>query len=128
MRVSEDEIVDAKGRHPAQADRVWKSFKLLRPTFDLSDAVYRHHCREILDRVAAEEDTRPGTKAEVLAAISAMTLKSRLDRDVELLGLRLCDEICDSDLAEERAEEIPEHCETLLAEFRKKLRQADRVI
>ncbi len=95
-RVAEEEIAAAMRKGRRGRVRVWNSFGLLCPTanmVDLDDAVYRHHVRELLDRVAREEDTRPGTRAEVLCAISGATLASRLDRDVELLALTIADEV-----------------------------------
>ncbi|WP_331722977.1 hypothetical protein [Nocardia sp. NBC_00511] len=64
----EDEIAAAQQRHPDHADELYHSFHLL-PTshrFLQSETLYRAHCRELLERVAAGRDTRPGTAAEVL--------------------------------------------------------------
>ena len=68
---AEQEITAAQQRHPAAADRIWHSFVLLRPTHDLmsTEFVYRAHCAELLDRVAAGDDTRPGTAAECCIAL-----------------------------------------------------------
>jgi hypothetical protein len=67
---AEDEIEKAGREHPADADRIWHSFQLLEPQHALmrTEMVYRAHCREILDRVVAGEDTRPGTAAECCCA------------------------------------------------------------
>jgi hypothetical protein len=67
---AEDEIAKAAQRHPAHADRIHHSFDLLTPYHDLmrTEFVYRSHCAELLDRVAAGADTRPGTAAEVCTA------------------------------------------------------------
>jgi hypothetical protein len=72
-------------RHPAAADDLFHSFSLLNvnetdnPRMK-TEFVYRAHCRELLDRVAFGEDTRPGTGVEVccmLLEISKVTpLKS----------------------------------------------------
>ena len=95
MKIAEDEITDACRRCPEARKRIWNSFKLLDPgeLSALSDDVYRHHCREMLARVADGKDTRPGTRAEICAMISKMTLATRLHRDVEILGLRISDSI-----------------------------------
>ena len=37
--------------------------------------MYRSHCRELLDRVAAGEDTRPGTTAECWGALRETSLR-----------------------------------------------------
>jgi hypothetical protein len=81
---------------PAAAERVWNVFGILCPGLmfrDVSSDVYRHHVRELIERAFWNDDTRPGTKAEVLVAISNASLQSRLDRDVELLGLKLANEL-----------------------------------
>lgn len=66
---AEEEIEKARARHPRHADRIHHSFTLLSPNPSLegigTEFVYRSHCRELLDRVAAGADTRPGTAAEV---------------------------------------------------------------
>lgn len=124
MAIAEEEIEARGGRKSA----AWKAFKLLVPTgplANLSDEVYRAHARELLDRHAAKADTRPGTKAEVLGTISRMTLATRLDRDVETLGLRLCDELLGSELAE-LPDEYPGSIAEKLEEFRRRLAVADR--
>jgi len=91
MSVAEEEILSACERHPEEIKLIWNSFKLLDPgeLAMLDDGVYRAHCRELLDRVADGEDTRPGTRAETCAMISRMTQATRLDRDVEILGLTI---------------------------------------
>ena len=70
MEWAEDEIAQARRRRPAQADTLYHSFLLLTPTHNLmtTEFVYRAHCRELLERVAAGSDTRPGTAAEVCCA------------------------------------------------------------
>jgi hypothetical protein len=44
----------------------------------LDDRVYRHHCRELIGRAKRGADTRPATDAEVMAALSAMSLRAPL--------------------------------------------------
>jgi hypothetical protein len=72
MDWAEDEIKAAQKRHPATADLLYHSFKLLCAPHELmaKEHVYRAHCRELLDRVAAGADTRPGTAAQVCIACS----------------------------------------------------------
>jgi hypothetical protein len=64
---AEDEIEQGERRHPEAADVVWHSLRLTVPTGDLMrvEVVYRAHCRELIDRVAAGRDTRPGTAVEI---------------------------------------------------------------
>jgi hypothetical protein len=86
MEWAEQEIAAAQARHPQQAGRIWHSFSLFQPNPGLgrmtSEMVYRSHCREILDRVAAGEDTRPGTAAEGCCALRNTSLQSGAVRSV----------------------------------------------
>lgn len=128
MAVAEEVILaERKARKPRFRERVRSCFKLLMPGAlkGFGDDLYRHHCREIIQRAVAAEDTRPGTRAEVLAAISGATLASRLDHDVELLALTIANDIFPGrGLLDERSrEEIPHALEEHLARFRKKLAQ-----
>jgi len=77
MEWAEGEIDAATRRHAAAADKIQRSFLLLRPAHPSmrTEVVYRSHCRELLDRVAAGEDTRPGTAAECCLALSETSLK-----------------------------------------------------
>jgi hypothetical protein len=70
MGWGEEGIEAMSAAHPDHADRIWHSFKLLRPTLDLmgTEMVYRAHCTEILKRVIAHTDTRIGTAAECCIA------------------------------------------------------------
>ena len=80
MAWADEEIEAAQHRHPAATDLIGDSFVLLRPTQPLmrTEAVYRAHCRELIDRVAGGEDTRPGTAAECCAALSEASLRAPL--------------------------------------------------
>lgn len=71
MDWAEDEIEKSQRRHPEHADALYHSFRLLAPSAILQKArpaefVYRSHCRELLERVAKGEDTRPATNAEIV--------------------------------------------------------------
>jgi hypothetical protein len=81
MSVAEDEICAAQQRHPDAADRIWRSFPLLPPTDGLATntLVYRAHCRELLDRVAADADTRLGTAAECCWALCEVSQRVPLN-------------------------------------------------
>lgn len=73
---AEQEIAAAQHRHRSAADRIWRSFNLLKPTLGrMREPVYRAHCRELLDRVAHSEDTRPGTAAECCIAMCEISLR-----------------------------------------------------
>jgi hypothetical protein len=91
MEWAEEEITTAQERHPAAAERLDRSFRLLTPTHSLmsTEAVYRAHCRELLDRVARGEDTRPGTAAECCLALHDTSLKVPLKTSAVGLYARL---------------------------------------
>jgi hypothetical protein len=81
MEWAENEIQAAQRRHPGAADAIWHSFRLLTPVHPLmnrSEPLYRAYCREILDRVAAGGDTRPGTAAEICCVASEASEKAPL--------------------------------------------------
>lgn len=66
IAIRDAEIRAAQARHPDQADLLFHAWDLIaRPWWMDSEAVYRAYVRELLDRVAAGEDTRPATAAEV---------------------------------------------------------------
>jgi hypothetical protein len=93
MKWAEQEIAAAQARHPGHADRIWHAFSLLLANPGLQrmayELVYRAHCREILDRVAAGEDTRPGTAAEVCSAMVNTSLLAPLTSAASGLYLRM---------------------------------------
>ncbi|MEU7925068.1 hypothetical protein [Micromonospora sp. NPDC049107] len=92
MEWAEEEIEAARRRHRYAADRIWDSFLLLTPTHDLmsrSEAVYRSHCRELLDRVARREDTRSGTAAECCIALCETSLRAPLHTSAAGLYARM---------------------------------------
>lgn len=72
------EEVEAFGPRLGDERRQGQAWGLLHPTGALqgmSMDMYRSHVREILGRVEAREDTRPGTAAECLAALSTVSLE-----------------------------------------------------
>lgn len=82
MEIAEQLIEDMEKEHPDDADLIWHSFSLLRPTHDLmhkNELLYRSHCREILQRVIDGEDTRPGTAAECCIACCETSLQAPLN-------------------------------------------------
>ncbi len=91
MEWAEDEIERAMGRHPDQADRIYHCFGLLTPTHPLmsTEFVYRSHCAELLNRVAAEGDTRLGTAAEVCCACSDASALAPFTSEAAGLYLRM---------------------------------------
>lgn len=92
MEAAEEEIAEAIDRHPKKREAIWNSFTILRPSEiirDLGMQIYRAHCKELLERVANGMDTRPGTEAEVLGAISNLSMATPLKSDVAYLMQKL---------------------------------------
>jgi hypothetical protein len=87
MDIAEDEIGQAAVAQPQTGDRLHHAFGLLRPTSDLmaNQVVYRGHVRELLARVVAGQDTRPGTAAEV--CVAACRISQRVPLNTAAAGL-----------------------------------------
>lgn len=71
MEWGEDEISQARQRHPDHEDMLYHSFSLLNRAHDGMGAefVYRSHARELLERVADRTDTRLATDAEMIVVL-----------------------------------------------------------
>jgi hypothetical protein len=66
---------DPDGRVVGERGPLWRAFRLLSPTRpEMAGFVHRSHCRELLDRVARGDDTRPATDAELCLALKDVTL------------------------------------------------------
>jgi hypothetical protein len=92
MSIAEEEIARARGTETTDRDDpVWNAFRLLLATHPVmrTEFVYRAHVRELLARVAAGEDTRPGTDAEILGGISEASQAMPLSRALVCLQARL---------------------------------------
>ncbi len=87
---AEDEIAQAASRHPERADAIYHSFSLLSGGDAAErmsvEAVYRAHAREILERIAHGQDTRPGTAVEVVIGLLAAAERAPLSHE----GFGLC--------------------------------------
>lgn len=83
MAIAEEEIARAIASCPRRRKSLNAAFKDLYPgeLSAFSEDVYRSHCRELLGRVKRRECVRAGTDAEVLAALSAASLKAPLASD-----------------------------------------------
>jgi hypothetical protein len=90
---AEEEITAACARHPADADRIWHVglalFSVGAHEHLLLELLYRAHCRELLARVVAREDTRPGTAAEVICLLRYTSLLSPLTSAATALYMRM---------------------------------------
>lgn len=92
MAIADEEIRRGQGNYPAEAERINSCFKLLlRPPVIQADALYRAHVRELVERVANEQDTRPVTRAELLAMMSEMTLQVKTNKLCSLILAHLMD-------------------------------------
>jgi len=91
MEIAEDEIAKAQAEHPQAWDLLWHSFSLLQPTHDLMETrfVFEGHVRELLARVVAGQDTRPGTAAEVCIACCQASLVTPLNTPAAGLYARM---------------------------------------
>ncbi|MFI2478772.1 hypothetical protein [Nocardia xishanensis] len=87
IELAEAEIERAQARYPVKRNALYHSFSLLKPTHERMAQlfVYRSHCRELLDRVAAGECTKPGTAAEV--AIAMLVTSRRVPLNTSGFGL-----------------------------------------
>lgn len=90
MAWAEEEIVHAQVRHPEHAHTLFHSFSLLsghEAAARMSvEAVYRAHAREILERIAAGDDTRPGSSVEVVIGLLAAAERAPMSHE----GFGLC--------------------------------------
>ena len=92
---TDDETKIAARRHPAAENDLFHSFRLLvpsllTPAWDI-EFIYRGHVRELLERVAAGLDTRPGTAAECCIALAEAALAIPLHGAAAGIYLRLAD-------------------------------------
>jgi len=76
---AEEEIDAARARYLPRADLIYHAYALLMPTHDRmarveSEFIYRLHCRELLERVASDGDTRLATAAEICCAMLEVCL------------------------------------------------------
>lgn len=135
---AEEEIAAACARHPADADRIWHVglalFSVGAHEHLLLERLYRAHCRELLARAVAREDTRPGTAAEVICLLRYTSLISPLTSAATALYMRMYQAV--------GLPEIPEFADALIhyeaikgsiiddheAEARRKLTVRDRVV
>lgn len=136
MELAEDEIAQAMKEDPANAELYNGSFKLLAPTPTLiSDLLYQRHVQEMLYRVVEGLDTRPGTDAEVLGALSEGSHMAPMNTAALLAYAKMFRQ-CFPDLEDEAKalqdaagrERYPGSVDELIATVRKKLAMKDRVL
>jgi hypothetical protein len=138
MGIAEEEISAAIKRHKQKQHELFDSFLLLMPTVVLktngNQTLYRFHCRELLERIANDEDTRPGTKAEVVSAISEMSMRGPLVSEWAALYGKLFLEFFPKEAKKIFAGETrwihghwPTQLDEMLRECRRKLADENRV-
>lgn len=131
MGIAEEEISAAKARAPARTRGVVDAcFAALRPRVEMTDSVYRAHCRELLRRAARGEDLRDATSAEMLTAVSGASLKAMLDSTGCALMARLFARVFPerADLAEGVGREpFPGAVDEAEAALARRMRAEDRV-
>lgn len=98
MDMADDEIAEAQARHPESADLLYHGFKLLCPAEGAPATmrtwfVFRSHCRELLERVAAwpdshDEVTPWPTNAELVAHICEASQQAPLTTAATTLYMR----------------------------------------
>ncbi|MEU5407412.1 hypothetical protein [Nocardia asteroides] len=135
---AEDEIHQAQQqRHPDVADVLFRGFSLLTATHSRmsTEFVYRAHARELLDRVATGQPTKPGTAVEVVLSLMQVSLVTPLNTAAFGLYLRMWRQAGLPDLGEP-VKGFDDHYEAIAArgidEFeavaRRKLAVPDRVL
>ena len=94
--IAEEEIAAAMLKAPESAEALNGSFLCLQPSHiirGLSDELYRAYCKELLERVVDGVPLDIATKAEVLVALSATSLRAPLNRNALALYEKLFGEI-----------------------------------
>ena len=92
MSWAEDEVELAQDRHGlSERGLLWRTgFMAVRaPDLIDSEPLFRAHCREILDRIAAGMPLEPGTDAEILFVLRAASLRAPMQPGVDCLYFRL---------------------------------------
>ena len=83
MGWAEDEIEQAKRRHPEHAEEINSMFLRLCPgdvLIDMAEPVIRRHMSTLLDRVPAGTDTEAATLIECACVLSRVSMKAPLNR------------------------------------------------
>ena len=97
MAIVESEISIAQCQYPDKSDTLHDAFitcgDVSSEMYQVSEKVFRSHTREILCRVAQGQNIRPATKAEILLALHATSLRTPLIPDAVALYVRLFEEI-----------------------------------
>lgn len=95
MEVVEEELKSFVHRYPDKSTALQKTFSSLRWMLNTAapEPVYRHHVRELLQRVVDGERLDQGTRAEALMAFHDTSLKAPLTSEASIVALTLFREI-----------------------------------
>lgn len=90
MDLAEEVITEMKEASDERLrDQIHSSFMSLLPSALLlslsNEKLYKHHCKEIIQRVISKAPLNVGTKAEVVCACCAMSTKAPLNDDFSLV-------------------------------------------
>lgn len=125
MAIAEEEIA----AHDAERPGLFLLLQCPPGMSGVSEKVYRAHARELLLRVLAGEDTRPGTKAEVLMHCSAASLKRPPGNEELVLFERCFEHVFGLTVPGYPAREAyPGQFDDLLEQCRKAYRDEKRVL
>ena len=134
--LADSEIAAAQARHPHKAEALWNSFRLLQPNSALlrtHPKVIRAHMRELLERVAYDEDTRPATRPEIMMGFAHACMAAPITPDAQALYTRLALEVFGDNLFKggydaAYTERWPGELDQLEADLRERLAVKDRVL
>lgn len=103
MGLAEEVIADMKNEYPDREKEIHNAFKYLYPNRELfisiTPVVYKHHCREIIERVLNKHPLNFGTSAEVLLVLHNMSFVHPLSQTYSFLIDRLFKEVMGLDAA-----------------------------
>lgn len=112
MEWADDEVERAQERHGETGKgpiyQAFPSLACISQPYMEPEIIFRAHCREILDRVAAGQDTRPGTDSEILGVLVDASLTIPLAPHLVCLYFRLVTKLFPPDLIEEFAVHVAE--------------------
>jgi hypothetical protein len=96
MQYAEEEIEAMAQARPEAAQRIrTEGFRYIawHPGTQVTEAVYRAHARELLERLVEGLDLRPGTRAECLMAMSGASQRAPLNATATRLALDLFQQV-----------------------------------
>jgi hypothetical protein len=104
--IADQTVREMQEVYPDFADIIDQTFKTLTPTeplMDKSPELFKAHCRELVFRRISGENIKPATDAEIISAISDLSLRAPLKRDCVYVMQKLFKK-----LFPDRLKELPE--------------------